>query len=53
MPLSTALQLCQAFKVANDAMFATLGVLLALLGGVIYSLWAVANAQPRYMRLEN
>jgi len=42
-----------AVNLANSIMGATIAILFAMLGGIIYSLYAVINAQPRYMRLEN
>ena len=41
-----------AVDAAKFAMLITLAVLLGLLGGVIYSLYEVANVKPRYMHLE-
>mmetsp|Transcript_24410 Transcript_24410/g.61773 ORF Transcript_24410/g.61773 Transcript_24410/m.61773 type:complete len:960 (-) Transcript_24410:329-3208(-) len=43
---------CHAINAANDAMYVTLAVLLAMVGALSYSIWAVLNVQPRYMRLD-
>jgi voltage-gated potassium channel Kch len=43
---------CHAINTANDAMYVTLAVLLAMVGALSYSIWAVVNVQPRYMRLD-
>jgi hypothetical protein len=42
-----------AVNLANSVMGVTVAILFAMLAGIIYSLYAVINAQPRYMRLEN